>query len=138
MAVNMPKLFVSPGTSYAKEFEKVKELLHAGCRVNVYELLTKDVKGVATNAVKMEILARTVKAKDFHEEYPNLGSIVKYKYKKALDQRKLLESSECVIIKCLGKYLPQVCAKIIISYLSDHDLKNLIEAAEWMLDDETT
>jgi hypothetical protein len=108
---------------------KIEKISNAN--VSFYDILTKSVSILAMYA-RNESIEHILRSEDYKVKFPIYASMINSNFRKGERRKELLEQSNKVFHCILNNFpqLPHDCTEKIFSYLSDEDLRALIEACK--------
>jgi hypothetical protein len=115
-----------PVNECQQEIAKMKSEKISNSTVSFYDILTKDISQLAMYA-RNESIVQICKSGDHKNKFPIYASIINSSFRKGERRKNLLEQGN-ETFDLIKPRLPYLCAKKIFSYLSDEDLRNLIDA----------
>jgi len=103
----------------------------SNANVSLYDILTKDVSQLAMYAGN-ESIVQILRSDDYKVKFPVYASMINSNFRKAERRKDLLEQGNEAVHFLLKNFprLPHDCTENIFSYLSDEDLRILIDACK--------
>ena len=114
-----------------EEIESLKSEKVSNANVSFYDILTKDINQLAMYAGNGSIV-QILRSDDYKVKFPLYASMINSNFRKGEKRKQLLEQGN-KIFHFLFKNFPQLphdCIEKIFSYLSDGDLRILIEGCK--------
>lgn len=111
-----------------KEVNNLKSEKIGNSHISYYDLITKSVDQVAS-LYSYDFFVQSLDSNDYQNRFPLYARIIKSQIWKGCRRKKLLER---INQTCLSVFhgLPYDCSRLIMSYLSDADLRNLIDVCQ--------
>ncbi|XP_044738611.1 ankyrin-1-like isoform X4 [Chrysoperla carnea] len=96
--------------------------------ISFYDILTKNTDSLAI-CLRNENIVQILKLDDYKTKFPIYGSMIKSRFRNGMKRKELLDQGNKILHFLFAYYLqlPQECTEKIFSYLSDEDLKIIIE-----------
>ena len=103
----------------------------SNANVSFYNILTKDVSQLAMYAAN-ESIVQILRSDDYKVKFPIYASMINNNFRKGERRKGLLEQSNKISYFLFNSFprLPHDCIEKIFSYLSDEDLRILIDACK--------
>lgn len=109
-----------------KELGRLKQM-----RINIYcslhDILTKDHIEMA-KYVRNNTLETIVWGDNFQLDFPLYHDMLRLQYMKGINMSPILERAKMLVNSIVGLNLPDSCSELILGYLTNEDIKNLMEA----------
>jgi hypothetical protein len=109
-----------------EEIASMKSEKFSNSYVSFYDILTKDISQLAMYA-RNESIVQILGSDDYKKKFPIYASMINSNFRKGERRKELLEQAHETLhsfVHCL----PYLCNKKIFSYLSNEDLRNVIDA----------
>ena len=116
---------------YLSELAKMRNEKIANSNISFYDILVKGTSSLAA-CMKIQNVVEVAKTARYETQFPLYTSILKNQFRKGMERNKLLEPANRCLNSLFNGYteLPYECAEKILNYISNEDLKNLIDALE--------
>jgi len=103
----------------------------SNANVSFYDILTKDTSQLVLYAGN-ESIVQILKSDDYKVKFPIYASMINCNFRKGERRKELLEQGNKVFHFLFNNFpqLPHECTEKIFSYLSDEDLRILIDACK--------
>ncbi|KAJ8675701.1 hypothetical protein QAD02_011487 [Eretmocerus hayati] len=111
-------------SQYSEELEKMANIVF-GDEVTLLEFMFMDSHQMIA-LVENDALKSILKSRDFYQKFPELGGILKLKYRIAL-RKKAINVARKSLYLLLKMQIPETCTEIIVSCMADKDLKILAD-----------
>jgi ankyrin repeat protein len=110
------------------EIVSMKSEKVGNANVSFYDILTKGISQLAMYAGN-ESIVQILRSDDYKIRFPIYASMINSNFRKGERRKELLEQGNKIFHSLLNDFplLPHVCTEKIFSYLSDEDLRILIE-----------
>jgi len=114
-----------------EEIASMKSEKVSNANVSFYDILTKDVSQLTMYAGN-ESIVQNLRSNDYRIKFPIYGSMINSNFRKGERRKELLEQGNKVFHFHSNNFpqLPHDCTEKIFSYLSDEDLRILIDACK--------
>jgi ankyrin repeat protein len=114
-----------------EEIASMKAEKVGNANVSFYDILTKDVSQLAMYAGNDSIV-QILRSDDYKIKFPIYASMINRNFKKGERRKELLEQGNNIFHLLFNNFpqLPHDCTQKIFSYLSDEDLRILIDACK--------
>jgi hypothetical protein len=102
--------------------------------VSLHDILTKNISQLAIYA-RNENIVQVLKLDDYKTKFPVYAGIINSRFRKGVIRKELLEQGNRFFHSLFNRLpeLPYDCTQKIFNYLSDKDLRFLIETSLWLL-----
>ena len=112
-----------------EEMASLKSEKVSNANVSFFDILTKGINQLAMYAGN-ESIVQILRSDDYKVKFPIYASMINSNFRKGEGRRELLEQGNKIFHFLLSNFpqLPYDCTEKIFSYLSDEDLRVLIEA----------
>ncbi|XP_044728090.1 putative ankyrin repeat protein RF_0381 isoform X1 [Chrysoperla carnea] len=136
--VNQQNLLSVDGISYPNFQEKceneityMKSEKMNNYNISFYDILTKNTDSLAI-CLRNENIVQILKLDDYKTKFPIYGSMIKNCFRNGMKRKELLDQGNKILRFLFANHLqlPQECTEKIFSYLSDEDLKIIIEKSK--------
>ncbi|XP_044726613.1 serine/threonine-protein phosphatase 6 regulatory ankyrin repeat subunit B-like isoform X3 [Chrysoperla carnea] len=99
--------------------------------ISFYDILTKNTDSLAI-CLRNENIVQILKLDDYKTKFPIYGSMIKSRFRNGMKRKELLDQGNKILRFLFANHLqlPQECTEKIFSYLSDEDLKKIIEKSK--------
>jgi hypothetical protein len=111
-----------------RELERLKDQKVCLCTISFYDILTKKANSLAVS-MRNENLVKALRSTNYTIEFPLYATIIKNHFRKGMERKELLQLGHRSFNSLLNNLidLPYDCTEKIFRYLSNKDLKNLID-----------
>ncbi|XP_044576308.1 ankyrin repeat, PH and SEC7 domain containing protein secG-like [Cotesia glomerata] len=113
-----------------QEVESMKQYVLENTNINVYQILTKCPHRIAKYVLKNNNVIQQLQTPVFVENFPVYGGLLSSRIKKCLERKKILDDDTDYSFHRIFPSLPSICIDEILSYLSNYDLKILINVCQ--------
>lgn len=93
---------------------------------SLYDIIFKSSQEMTLH-VKNNRLRQYVMSNDFNKHYSLYGYLIKLQFKKGLDREVLVKPAKNYLKRLIGLSMPDLCLETILKYLTNKNLRNLIE-----------
>ncbi|XP_044726605.1 putative ankyrin repeat protein RF_0381 isoform X3 [Chrysoperla carnea] len=99
--------------------------------ISFYDILIKNTDSLAI-CLRNENIVQILKLDDYKTKFPIYGSMIKSRFRNGMKRNELLDQGNKILHFLFANHLqlPQECTEKIFSYLSDEDLKKIIEKSK--------
>ncbi|XP_044740048.1 serine/threonine-protein phosphatase 6 regulatory ankyrin repeat subunit B-like [Chrysoperla carnea] len=96
--------------------------------ISFYDILTKNTDSLAI-CLRNENIVQILKLDDYKTKFPIYGSMIKSRFRNGMKRKELIDQGNKILHFLFANHLqlPQECTEKICSYLSNEDLKIIIE-----------
>jgi hypothetical protein len=114
-----------------EEIASMKSEKFSNANVSFYDILTKDTSQLAMYAGN-ESIVQILRSDDYKVKFPIYASMINCNFRKGERRKEMLEQGNEVLHVVCNNFprLPHDCTEKIFSYLSDEDLRILIDACK--------
>jgi ankyrin repeat protein len=114
-----------------EEIASMKTENVSNTNVSFYDILTKGIRQLAMYAGN-EIIVQILRSDDYKVKFPIYASMINSNFRKGERRKELLEKGNKIFHFLFNNFpqLPHDCTEKIFSYLSDEDLRILIDACK--------
>jgi hypothetical protein len=114
-----------------EEIASMKTEKFSNANVSFYDILTKGIRQLARYAAN-ESIVQILRSDDYKMEFPIYASMINNNFRKGEKRKELLEKGNKIFHFHFNKFpqLPRDCIEEIFSYLSDEDLRILVNACK--------
>jgi len=115
----------------AEEITSMKSEKVSNANVSFYDILTKDISQLAVYAGN-EIIVHVLRSDGYKIKFPIYASMINSNFRKGERRKLLLEQGNKIFHFLFNDFpqLPHDCIETVFSYLSDEDLRILIDACK--------
>jgi ankyrin repeat protein len=115
----------------AEEIASMKSEKVGNTNVSFYDSLTKGISQVAMYAAN-ESIVQVLRSDDYKVKFPIYACMINTNFRKGERRKQLLEQGHKIFHSFFNNFsgLPHVCTAEIFSYLSDKDLRSLIDVCK--------
>ena len=112
-----------------EEIASMKTEKISNANVSFYNIVIKDINQLAMYAGN-ENIVQILRSDDYKVKFPIYASMINSNFRKGERRRELLQQGNKILLFLFKNFpqLPHDCTEKIFSYLSDEDLRVLIEA----------
>ncbi|XP_020290493.1 ankyrin-1-like isoform X2 [Pseudomyrmex gracilis] len=98
--------------------------------ISLYDILIKDTNPLA-KYMRNKNVVQVLRSEDYKTKYPMYASMIKSKFRKGMEKKELLEQGTKIFsFFCNFPELPHECIEQIFSYLSNNDVRSLIDTCK--------
>ncbi|XP_020297140.1 uncharacterized protein LOC109861755 isoform X2 [Pseudomyrmex gracilis] len=113
-----------------KEVVVMKNEKISNSNISFYDILIKDTNPLA-KYMRNKSVVQVLRSEDYKTKYPMYASMIKSKFRKGMEKKELLEQGTKIFsFFCNFSELPHECIEQIFSYLSDNDVRILIDTCK--------
>ncbi|XP_020299365.1 ankyrin-1-like [Pseudomyrmex gracilis] len=113
-----------------REVAVMKNEKISNSNISFYDILIKDTNRVALY-MRNENVVQVLRSDDYKTKFPIYASMIKNKFRKGMERKELLEQGTTIFyFFCNFPKLPLECIEQIFSYLSDNDVRSLIDTCK--------
>lgn len=113
-----------------EEIANMKKEKINGCNISFYDILKKNTKTLAIYLMN-ENLIQVLKSEDYKTKFPIFASLIKSHFRQGMERIELLEQGKKIYHFIFSNpELPHDCIEKIFSYLSNKDLRILIDVCK--------
>jgi len=114
-----------------EEIASMKSEKVSNTNVSFYDILTKDISQLAMYAGN-ESIVQILRSDDYKVKFPIYASMINSNFRKGERRKKLLEQGNKMFHFLFNNFprLPHDCTEKVFSYLSDEDLRILVDACK--------
>jgi hypothetical protein len=114
-----------------EEIASMKREKFSNANISFYDILTKDTSQLAVYAGN-ESIVQILRSDDYKVKFPIYASMINCNFRKGERRKDLLEQGNKIFHSLSNNFpqLPHDCTEKIFSYLSDEDLRILIDACK--------
>ncbi|XP_020292119.1 uncharacterized protein LOC109858861 isoform X1 [Pseudomyrmex gracilis] len=114
-----------------KELAIMKNEKISNTNISFYDILIKDTNLLA-KCMRNENLVQVLGSDDYKTKFPIYASMINCNFRKGMEKKELLEQSTRIFYFLFNNFpkLPHICIEKIFSYLSDNDLRIVIDTCK--------
>ncbi|XP_065564538.1 putative ankyrin repeat protein RF_0381 [Artemia franciscana] len=116
---------------YLRELARMRKEKIVNSNISFYDILVKGASSLAA-CMRNKNVVEISKTARYETQFPSYASIIKSQFRKGMERNNLLEPANRCFSSLFNGYteLPYECGEKILKYISNEDLKNLIDAFE--------